>query len=51
MIKFSKWRNFYFLLKTFPLILDIFIPVLTLGFFWSDYTYRFVKFHAFRKKK
>ncbi len=49
-MKSSKGRNVYFFIKGFIKLVDGLICILSFGFLWSDFEYRFTKYQMFNKK-
>jgi len=50
-IKKSKHANWYFLAKGFIKIIDSIIPIVTLGFYWTDLEYQFSKWYIWNYPK
>jgi len=48
MIKRSKQKNWYFFAKGFIKIIDAIVPILSLGFFWTNLEYSFTKWAMFK---
>lgn len=49
--KNSKHPNYYFFIKGFIKIFDAIVPILTLGFYWTDIEYSFTKWYLFNHYK
>lgn len=45
----SEQRNFYFIIKSFIKIVDSITPLVSFGFFWTDFEYKFTKWFVFKK--
>ena len=47
-MKKSKGRNLYFISKSILKISDAIVPIITLGFYFTDFEYRFTKWQMFK---
>lgn len=49
LFKKTKGRNLYFISKSFLKMSDSIIPLITFGFYWTDFEYRFTKWQMFKE--
>lgn len=42
-IKSHKGKNLYFVTKSFIKVFDAITPLITLGFYWTDFEYRYTR--------
>ncbi len=47
-IKTIGKRNKYFFIKGLIHLIDAVTPIITLGFYWTDFSYKFSKWATFR---
>lgn len=47
-IKRTQGRNLYFISKSFLKLTDSILPIISFGFYWTDFEYRFTKWHMFK---
>ena len=50
MINKKKRHNFYYIVKTLIKLVDVIVPLVTLGYYWTDLEYKYVKWHMFKFK-
>jgi hypothetical protein len=48
MIQKSKKPNWHFMAKALIKIVDAIVPLLTIGFYWTDLEYKFTKWIMFK---